>query len=79
MLKENALARSIVDDTRERDKERGPEMHPSEKGAHRQFNMDLRVGADMATGLVQTVLTVKNLIKKHAPATSSPRGWSGSL
>lgn len=42
--------------TKNRDKERDPEMHQSMKGNDWHFGMKAHVGVDMATGLVHTVV-----------------------
>jgi len=42
--------------TKNRDKERDPEMHQSKKGNNWHFGMKAHVGVDMATGLVHSVV-----------------------
>ena len=56
--------------TKNRDKERDPEMHQSKKGNDWHFGMKAHVGVDMATGLVHTVVgtagNVADVTQAHA-------------
>ena len=56
--------------TKNRDKERDPEMHQSKKGNDWHFGMKAHVGVDMATGLVHTVVgtagNVTDVTQAHA-------------
>jgi IS5 family transposase len=56
--------------TKNRDKERDPEMHQSKKGNDWHFGMKAHVGVDMATGLVHSVVgtagNVADVSQTHA-------------
>jgi IS5 family transposase len=56
--------------TKNRDKERDPEMHQSKKGNDWHFGMKAHVGVDMATGLVHSVVgtagNVGDVTQAHA-------------
>lgn len=56
--------------TKNRDKERDPEMHQSKKGNDWHFGMKAHVGVDMATGLVHSVVgtagNVADVTQTHA-------------
>lgn len=56
--------------TKNRDKERDPEMHQSKKGNDWHFGMKAHIGVDMATGLVHSVLgtpgNVADVTQAHA-------------
>jgi len=56
--------------TKNRDKERDPEMHQSKKGNDWHFGMKAHVGVDMATGLVHSVIgtagNVADVVQTHA-------------
>jgi IS5 family transposase len=56
--------------TKNRDKERDPEMHQSKKGNDWHFGMKAHVGVDMATGLVHSVVgtagNVADVTQAHA-------------
>ena len=56
--------------TKNRDKERDPEMHQSKKGNDWHFGMKAHVGVDMATGLVHSVVgtagNVSDVVQAHA-------------
>jgi transposase, IS5 family len=56
--------------TKNRDKERDPEMHQSKKGNDWHFGMKAHVGVDMATGLVHSVVgtagNVNDVTQAHA-------------
>lgn len=56
--------------TKNRNKERDPEMHQSKKGNDWHFGMKAHVGVDMATGLVHTVVgtsgNVADVTQAHA-------------
>ena len=56
--------------TKNRDKERDPEMHQSMKGNDWHFGMKVHIGVDMATGLVHTVVgtagNVADVTQAHA-------------
>jgi IS5 family transposase len=56
--------------TKNRDKERDPEMHQSKKGNDWHFGMKAHVGVDMATGLVHSVVgtagNVSDVTQAHA-------------
>jgi IS5 family transposase len=56
--------------TKNRDKERDPEMHQSMKGNDWHFGMKAHIGVDMATGLVHTVVgtagNVADVTQAHA-------------
>jgi len=56
--------------TKNRDKERDPEMHQSKKGNDWHFGMKAHVGVDMATGLVHSVVgtagNVADVVQTHA-------------
>ena len=56
--------------TKNRDKERDPEMHQSKRGNDWHFGMKAHVGVDMATGLVHSVAgtagNVPDVVQAHA-------------
>jgi IS5 family transposase len=67
--------------TKNRDKERDPEMHQSKKGNDWHFGMKARVGVDMATGLVHSVVgtagNVSDVVQAHALLHSGEKAVLG--
>ena len=67
--------------TKNRDKERDPEMHQSKKGNDWHFGMKAHVGVDMATGLVHSVVgtagNVADVVQTHALLHGSEKAVLG--